>query len=430
MALPVQGKNRAEMRQAIGRKLGLAIVSEVTDTKDTTSLWDTIGLQIGGDDEFNGRQVIIYDAAGSIVDGEKSWVTDYDSTNKDATCTPAFSANLTDGDKYEMWRLLRIEDINDVINEAIESVSARCLQIKETHNNYTSSGIYEYAWLSSFMGLYRVEYVYDVGIEHQLSGCDSAWDELVDGDVTLTADTSLFKEGSGSIKMVAAAGLGAGDIMATTDITSTDISDCDELEIWVYSTVDLTAGYVEVLLDNTASCASAVETLDIPATTANTWTRHVISLANPQSDSAIISVGIQHTTEVGAFTLYVDDIRAVKSTSRVYKTLSPQHWEIVKGSTPYVKFTQAGLSVVGTPTQIRLTGYQLPALLSGDTTDSEIDPSYIEAYSLGNLMLGHAKSSRIDIDDRETKAKFWLGQAEVLKQKIKSAYSGDTRWIK
>ena len=255
------------------------------------------------------------------------------------------------------------------------------------------------------------------------------WSELVDGDVTATADTSFKKEGSASLKLVVAAGAGAGDILATEDLTSVDLTDRTELEIWIFSTTALDAGDLQVLLDNTALCASPVETLNIPATTANTWTKHVISLANPYNDSAIISVGIKMVTDKGAFTLFVDDIKAVKASTRQYRELNPGLWDIAKGSTDYLRLTNSGLSVVGNPTQLRLTGLQLPSLLSADGTASEIDPEWIIAYVTGQLLSNHSKSSRLDIDDRLKKSDRWLGRAEVRMSSIRTGTPADTRWI-
>jgi len=388
------------------------ILVTASSTTDTSSLIAAYSLRKGGDDEYNGSQVVCVTPTGSIVVGEKSWVTDFEAATFDATVAPVFSANITSGDIFEMWKVMTYEEVNDAIDQAIMEVTDDCLQVREIHNVYTASGQYEYDCLTSFKALHRVEYVRSVGTEHILHTCDAVWDELVDADVTASLETALIKEGTGSLKLVAAVGLGAGDIMATEDIASLDISDCDELEIWVYSTVALAAGDLQVLLDNTAQCASAVESLNIPATTANTWTRHVITLANPQNDSAIISVGIKQVNDKGAFTLYADYIKAVQSGSRRYLNLNPEHWYIAKGSTPYLKLTSSGLNVTGTPTQLRLTGFQLPSLLTADTTESEIDPAYLTARVVGRLLISHAKSSRLDIQDRANLSKYWLGEAE------------------
>jgi len=405
------------------------ILGVVTSTGDTDTLKDSKWLARGGDDEYNGRQVVIYDAAGSIVDGESSFVSDFAAATYEATMLPVFTANITILDKYEMWRTFWKEEINEAINQAIMDVTDDCLQIKQTTNTYTDDDEYEYNCLSDFVGLYKVEYEYDSGIEHILHNCDVAWDELVDGDVTATADTTLKWEGSASAKLVVAAGCGAGDILATDSISALNISDCNKVQVTVYSTVALDAGDIQLLLDNTASCASPVESLNIPATTANTKTTHVIALANPESDSAIISVGLKMVTDKGAFTLYADKIRAFKSTSKEYRVLNPEMWSIVKDSTNYLKLTPEALGLIGDTRQLRLTGYQIPALLTAEATASEVDPSWLIAKVTGRLLIGHAKSSRLDILDREKLSKYWFDEAEKRMPHIRTMIANNTRWV-
>ncbi len=429
MANPKQSRNRLEMRQSIGRNLGIVLIGAITSGgADTTSVIDTTNLR-GGDDEHNDKQILIFDPAGSIVAGEIRRVTDYASATQDLTTT-AFSATTTANDDYELWETpWLISDVNDSINQAIMAATDDSLQVKETEANYTDTDIYEYDWLSSYVGIHTVEYVRSIGVEKLIHKCDAAWDELVDGDVTASLETGIKKEGSGSLKLVCAAGLGAGDIAATDDISSVDLSTTDKLEIWVYPTVALDAGDWQVLLDDTAQCASPLESLNIPASSASTWTKHIISLANPETDTAIISVGLKQVTDKGAMTLYADDIKAVKSTSRIYEELNTAYWSIVKGTTNYVKITPTGLGVTGRPTQVRLTGYKLPALLTDDSTDSEIDPDYIIAQATGQLLIGNAKPTRLSVKDRKTQAEYWLGIAERKKTSIRTHILEDTVWI-
>lgn len=427
-----QLQDRQEIRQAIGFNLNDMILSEVTDTKDTSSLWDTYGLSRGGDDEYNGRQVIIYDATGSITDGEKSFVSDFVAASADATMSPAFTQNLTDGDKYEMWRTFLVEEVNDAINQAIIEITSRALIDRQTDTNFTLSNVYEYDWLVpyafglDFKGLNKVEYVDALGIYHVINNCETVWDDP-DTDVTATRDKTYKIEGDYCEKLVVADACAAGDILATDTIEEVDISDCDELEVFVRSTVALDAGDLQVLLDDTAACASPLESLDIPATSANTDTHHVIDLANPHSDTAIISVGIKMVTDKGAFTLYADRIRVVKGDSKVYKPLNSELWSIVKGTTPKLRLTDDALELVGVNTQIRLSGLCAPDIFTDDTTDSEVDPAWIIAKVTSKLLIAHAKSPRLDIRDRAGLSKEWRDQAEKLKPNTNIAIN--TRWV-
>jgi len=429
MTVPKQDQNMGEMRRSIGRNLGIVTIGAATaDGGDTSSLIDTTNL-IGGDDEHNGKQVEIYDAAGTgtIVSGEIRRVTDYAGSTSDATCS-AFTANITTGDKFEMWATpWLIADINDSINQAIMAVSAECLKEKKLEETWTVANTYEYDCLSDFVGLHKVEYVVDVGTEDEIDNCDTAW--TAGTNVTATADTSFKKEGTASAKLVVASGAAAGGILGYGTISSLDLSDCDYVEFWLYSSIALAAGELDLVLSASAAIAATTESIDVPATTAARWTRHVVALANPHSDTAIISVGLVNTTDVGACTLYIDDIEGISKGTRKYRDLNPQYWTVVRNSTNYLKLTPSGLSVIGSNTLLRLSGYQLPDLLSDDTTDCDIDPYYVVAAVCGQLAINHAKSSRLELDNREDKGKVWLSIAESRKSQMRTTIRPDSRFF-
>ena len=336
MTFPIASKTRLQIRQEIGYNLSVIMVSSATAGSDTNSLLDTYGMAKGGDDEYNGRQVQINVPSGSIVAGEKSFISDFDSSTKDATMTPGFSTNIVTGDTYEMWNKLTIEQVNNHINQAIIGATDECVQDKETHTTIKQSNKYEYDCLDSFVALHTVEYVDRIGIDHLLDNAEDAW--TAGTNVTSTADSSFKKVGTYSSKNVVVSA-GATEILCYEPISSVDISDSDKVEFWMYSSIALTAGQLQIKLDDTAAIASALESIDIPAMDASTWYRHSLSLANPQSDTAIISIGIYQVANVADFTFYIDDVHAVFDKSKLYKELNPDFWGIIQASTPLLKLS-------------------------------------------------------------------------------------------
>ena len=146
--------------------------------------------------------------------------------------------------------------------------------------------------------------------------CDVAWDELVDADVVVTLSTDA-QEGASSVLLTIAAGAGAGDILATDAITSTDLSNHSSIHVWLKSSVNCDAGDLAFLIDNTALCASPVYTLDVPALVAATWTKCVMYFDDTYHTcdtdlTANISIGIKLVVDKGAMTLHVDEVRAGK----------------------------------------------------------------------------------------------------------------------
>ena len=432
-----QLQNRQEIRHAIGRNLGIAIIGVATShLTDTSSLIDSKNL-LGGDDEHNQKEVLIYDAAGSIADGESSIVSDFTGATHIATCSPVFSSTILTGDKYEMWKTpWRIADINDAINQAIIDITSKALVSRVTVNNFTQENVYEYDWLvpyafgNDFKLVTKVEYVYEIGTEKTIHTCDVVWDEYVlPTYVTASLDTAFYKEGAGSLKLVITDGYSATNKFATMDIDEIDLSGCTEVQIWIYSTVALAAGDLQLLLDDTALCASPAESLNIPATLANTWTRHIISLANPQSDSAIISVGIKDIVDKDAFNLWVDDIKAIDPFTNEYKELPIEYWGIARGATPYLRITEDGLDLISANTQVRLTGFSCPDIFSDDTTDSEVDPAFLIARTTGRLLISHAKSAYLDIHNRAELSRYWLGEADRMLSGLTPSMPGTARVV-
>ena len=160
-----------------------------------------------------------------------------------------------------------------------------------------------------------------------LHSCNSAFDETVDSDITVTVDTEDKKRGTGCNKFVIASGASAGDI-ATDSITSKDISKYDYLECWIKSNVPTSAGNLKILLDNSASCASPLETLFVPALSADTWTYVRIALNNPELNTAIISIGLEYDSDLNACQVRLDDIKVVENDTAVYQIFPKHLWKI------------------------------------------------------------------------------------------------------
>jgi len=143
-----------------------------------------------------------------------------------------------------------------------------------------------------------------------IEDCEDAWDEQSVSGVTPTADADC-KVGSYSAKLAVDVSVSAGVILASEAIASLDLSGRKQISLWIKSSVTISANDLQLLLDNTANCASPLETLNIPALTANTWTKIALTLANPASDVAIISIGVKMVVDKGAFNLFIDDVRAI-----------------------------------------------------------------------------------------------------------------------
>lgn len=143
-----------------------------------------------------------------------------------------------------------------------------------------------------------------------LDDCEDAWDSRQGANVVVATEGTIKKVGTNSVKLTVGAGAIAG-LLATEAFTAANLSGRTHLELWLYSSVAMAAGDLQICIDDTADCASPLETINLPALAVNTWKRCTVPLFNPITDLAVISVGIKMAVDKGAFNLYVDDVNAV-----------------------------------------------------------------------------------------------------------------------
>ena len=226
-------------------------------------------------------------------------------------------------------------------------------------------------------------------------------------------DTKDKRKGTGSNKLIFSTSASAGQIVSDS-ISSTDISKYDYLECWVKSTVATSAGNLKILLDDSASCASPIETLSVPALSADTWTYVRVALANPETDTSIISVGLEYDSDLGACTVWLDDIKVVQNDTAVWEIFPKHLWRIDREARDLV-LTEGGKFEAGYAL-LKITGGDKPALLSSETGASEIDDSYIIARATGLAFASASGGSGTDPDTLRQQAAVWFGLAEQSKR--------------
>ena len=408
--MPVQARTRKQLRQSIGYNLGAIETGTTYDAGSTTTL---ISLTlIGGDDNYNGKRITVFDTSNSDSP-ETRIISDYTASAYRATLQQALSFSTVAGDTYEIWNEPYHPDmIHDFINQAIIDVTGQAYDPIESVALHADGSSMRYDIPSNISIINRLFYRSAVSFT-ELHSCNSAFDETVDSDFTVSVDTNDKRKGTGANKFVIAAGASAGDI-ATDSITSKDISKYDYLECWVKSTVATSAGNLKILLDNSASCASPIETLSVPALSADTWTFVRIALANPETDTAIISVGLEYDSDLGACTIWLDDIKVVQNDTAVWQIFPKHLWRVDREARDLV-LSEGGKFEAGYAL-LKITGGDKPALLSADTGTSEIDDSYIIARATALALSAASGGAGTDPDSLRQQAAFWFSMAEQSKR--------------
>ena len=419
--MPVQGRTRKQLRQSIGNNLGAIRTGTAYDAGSTTTL---ISLSlVGGDDSYNGKWLVVADVTNSN-NTETRIISDYTASAYRLTVQQAYSFATAAGDTFEIWDdEFRPEVIDEFINQAIIDATGQAYHPTENVELHADSKNMRFDIPSNISIINRLFYRSKIS-STVLHSCNAAFDETVDSDITVTVDTEDKKRGTGSNKFVIAAGASAGDI-ATDSIASKDISKYDYLECWVKSTVATSAGNLKILLDDSASCASPIETLEVPALTANTWTYVRMALANPETDTAIISIGLEYDADLNACQVRLDDIKVVENDTADWVILPKHLWRIDRSARDLILSDSARLEVGYN--LLKIQGGDKPALLSTETATSEIDDSYIIARATALAFAANSGGASTDPDQRRQQAAFWFGLAEQSKRAFPTMITG--RWV-
>ena len=404
----VQGRTRTQIRGSVGYHLQALDVSSTTSSVDTTSVVDT--TLRGGDDAHNGKWMV---QTSGTNDEEIRQISDYTQSSTDMTVAPAFSNTVASGVTYERWNeQYNPARINDFIDQAVIEVTGRVYDPETDVSLHTDGTSTTFSIPSQFAMLNKVEQRKTV-TSTRIHECGATFDERTDGDFTQSLDTQDKRQGSQSLKLTIASGASAGDFI-TDSITSKDISKYDYIEMWVKSTVATSAGNLKLLLDDSASCASPIETLSLPALTADTWTYCRMALSSPELDTAIISVGFEYDSDLGACVVWIDDIKAVIDASALWERLASHLWSIDKSNRNLV-FTLDGRAAARY-NLLRLTGGDQPAIMTADSSTCEIDEGYVTARATALAL--SASWGLPDPGEARRMAQFWMALSEQAKARL------------
>ena len=143
----------------------------------------------------------------------------------------------------------------------------------------------------------------------EVDNCDTdpvAWVTAQGANITLARNTTSPQDGTAFVRCDILAGAATG-LVAYHDITSVNLSAYDSIGFWMRSNTTIASGVLKFLVDDTAACASPLETLTIPALTADTWTWVEIAFATPANLTAVVSIGLQMDTDT-TMTVDIDQI--------------------------------------------------------------------------------------------------------------------------
>lgn len=207
-----------------------------------------------------------------------------------------------------------------------------------------------------------------------ITDCETAWTGST--NVTQTADTAQFKEGTKSAKSVIAAAFTTGKV-AYFATGTLDLSTYQQVSFWIRNTVAITTGMLELRLCSDTTGDTAVNTVAIPAIPSTSqWVPITVDLAG-NLGSAIASISLYANTDPGSNTINLDNILACKASSSAdalsLTSLIGKVWNLSwSASTAY------SLNDIRRPTQPNRNGYCYKVTTAGTTGASE--PTWPQEY--------------------------------------------------
>ena len=410
-----QSRTREQIRRSIAANLDQSPASSATSNGSTTTLVDA--NYIGGDDEFNGGWLVF---TSGTNDGLIRRVTDYASSTGTFTFKPAATASTATSDTYEYWRSeYAPARIHEFIDQAVIQRTPRGLVSDEDESNHGHVLDSRYDIPSTMVAVCSLDYRNSYR-GAKVDEANAAWTNGT--GVTTATESEDFKTHSSSSRFYLSS-VSAGTV-GYKDITSLNLSKYDTLEFWFKSSTTHAAGDLTIVLSSASALGSVKETIDIPAATARTWTYMRVSLASPETDTAITSVGIKFASGASNSTRYVwlNDIKAVDSQSATYARVWSGNYRVDRESRK-IFLTEPTRREIGYKL-IRISGYKLPSLMSTDASVSEIDPDLVVARATSRALFALARGRTTDPDDNDRRAAFFEGVAAQAERSLPAIKPG------
>ena len=419
------GRTRQQIRQSIGYNvLGTRFIVSTTTRAggDAESVIDRVRL-FGGNDNYNGGWV--YALSGSN-DGEIRRALDFvqgtigtNAPGHHDMTVSEFSNTVPSVMSYEWWaNEFHPAWIEELMNQAILESYGRAFDPAEDVSLHTGNNASRFPIPAEFAALDNIYYRESVSSD-EVHAFDRLFDETTDADVTQATDQEDFRRGGASLRLTVAAGMAASDLV-TDSISSLDLSGATHIELWIKSSVVLAAGDWIVRLDDgvVQGDSTDLEILSVPAIAGTlTWTRVSIALANPQLDTAIVSVGLEMNVDKGAHVVWFDDMPAVDQTTEVWRLVSRNGWSIDKEGGNLV-LTSAARADIGYA-NLKLVGGGAPVLLTADATVTEVSAWWIICRATELAFQGAAPP--------HGQGDKYQGQSVLWGDRAKKAYKGLNR---
>lgn len=409
----IAARSRRQLRASILYNLGAIFEGTASATGTTGTIVDN-KLDVGATDDYRGRYIWFTSGTNNVNLIRRITTSSVTTGVTTLTFLPVITDATASGDTYQLIGKAGLEIhpdiVNEYINQAIIEVHGLAFVPQENLSLHGNGRLRRFdvpSTLTMVDGVYERIYV----VEEVIHDATTEWDEQTVSSVTRAVDTKDYRFGGASNKFTIAGAFATG-IVASKAITSLDLSGYDYVEFWIKSSTATVSGDFTLLLDNTALAGSALETLTIPALVADTWTFVRVALANPELDTAIISVALNAVNNIAANVVWTSRVRAVNEATAQWAKMGWGNWRSEENTRDLVFQIPPGDHL------LKLTGGNTPALLSADATANQIDDDFVIARATERTLLSQGGGPSTDPDNLRALASYWGKRADEAKARL------------
>lgn len=303
-----------------------------------------------------------------------------------------------DGARGPVKGMRRVEEVVATIKANMMELTAENLRLAIADAIYKSgiSTVGEWETVGTGNGTQKV---FQLGF--LIDDCETIWDEGTPEDVVESLDSVDYVCGAKSAKFVVGDGaiadqvLGSIDISGGSELPYLTLKTYEFLGLRVKSSIALKAGQLQILLDKDGACVSPEATIDLPAIPADTWTTVMVPADFSSLTADIASVGIKQVPDLGAFTLNIDQIKAVHGMvetnseeievdSSGVDRMTDYTMDYEKGAIQFVAGSIPGAVAVTASYKHRTISTD--AVISGETTGANLaiikDTAYLDSVAI------------------------------------------------
>lgn len=206
-----------------------------------------------------------------------------------------------------------------------------------------------------------------------ITDCESVW--TASANITATAQTNTYREGTKSAQLTAAAGFTTGK-MAYFATGTLDLSAYQQVSMQVRVSGGSASGDFTIRLCSDTVGDTTVHTITIPATVSNTWTPVVFDNAGALN-SAIASIALYAAVDPGTKSVWIDNVIACKASSSAdslthNSLIGKVHNLSWAASTTYAANDKRR------PTQPNRNGFQYKVTAGGGGSSGSTEPTWPE----------------------------------------------------